>query len=785
MLAVCFSAEAQIHLPAYNQQINPALYSGGWRAQWVTSPDAVAGEYGVYHFRTKVQLEAKPATYLVHVTADQRYKLYVNGQLASLGPSRSDTKNWNFETVDLAPYLEAGENVLAAVVWNFGAQAPVSQMSTNSLRFLMQGNTEAEEAVNTGEGWVCIKDEAYTPHDATRVNGYYALGATEKLDAALYPWGWEQRDFDDSAWKPVRRMMRAIMKGAVDDYGLPLVPSAIPAQEMVPERLSSVRISEGVTVPDGFLKQPVRMVIPANTTVRLVLDNSVLTTGYLTMLFGKGKGAEINVGYSEAYYESTGRGKGNRNEVEGKRFIGYQDKILPDGGEHRMVTSLWWRTWRYVELNITTAAEALELNDVYGTFTAYPFERVSTFTAQGREEMDRILDMGWRTARLCAHETYMDCPYYEQLQYFGDTRIQTMVTMYNTADPYMVRRALEFGRESMNADGITLSRYPDNLGQIITSYALSWIGMCYDYWMYRGDEAYLKTLLPSMRSILAWYEQFLKEDYSLARIPFWYFCDWSAGFTRGEPVREENGNSAIQDLDYLRALEEVIQMENAFGIQGMADHYQQISVKMREGFRAKYWDAGRRMFADTHDHRNYSQHTNSLAIIAGMTEGEEAKDLFARILNDTTLNQTTIYYRYYLQQAMDKAGQGDMLLPSLTEIRNQMALGLTTMAEQPEPSRSDCHAWGASMNIEFFRMILGIRSGAGGYGKVIVSPSLGDLKSVSGSVPHPNGEITASYRVGAKLEATLSLPQGTTGTFLWRGRAYELRPGSQTLTLDL
>lgn len=779
------AANSQIHLPAYNRDINPTLYKGYWSSSWVSHPDAVAGEYGVYHFRKHLTLAEKPSHYLVHVSADQRYKLYVNGELASLGPSRGDTNNWNFETVDLAPYLKAGDNILAAVVWNFGASSPVAQMSTNTLRFLVQGNTESEQDANTPTGWKCLKDDAYTPHNATLVSGYFATGATEKVDARLYPWGWEQLAFDDDGWKAVRVLSRATMKGARDDYSLPLVPSAIPPQELKLERLSEVRASEGVTIPVGFLKQPVKLVVPAHGKARLLLDNTVLTTGYFSILLSRGAGAVVNVGFAESLYNQESNSKGNRNEVEGKRFIGFQDQILPDGANDRLFTSLWWRTWRYIELDITTADQPLELNDIYGTYTAYPFERVSTFTAQGHEEMNQMLDMGWRTARLCAHETYMDCPYYEQLQYFGDSRIQTMVTMYNTTDAYLVRRALEFGHESMNADGITMSRYPDHLGQIIPSYALSWIGMCYDYWMYRGDDAYLKTVLPSMRSILAWYEQQLKDDYSLARIPFWYFCDWSAGFRSGEPVREDDGNSAIQDLDYLRALDEVIQMERAFGISTMADHYQQIATKMREGFRAKYWDEGRQLFADTHDHRNFSQHTNALAIIAGITQGQEAKEIFTRILSDESLNQCTIYYRYYLQLAMDKAELGDMLLSSLTEIRHQMSLGLTTMAEQPEPSRSDCHAWGASMNIEFFRMVLGIRSGSAGFNKIIISPSLGELKNVSGSIPHPLGTVSAAYKVGSKLEATLSLPQGTTGTFLWHGRSYDLHAGSQTLTLDI
>ena len=85
-----FTAFSQIHLPAYSQHINPSLYKGYWSGYWVSHPDAVAGEYGVYHFRKHLTLAEKPSQYIVHVSADQRYKLYVNGELASLGPSRCD-----------------------------------------------------------------------------------------------------------------------------------------------------------------------------------------------------------------------------------------------------------------------------------------------------------------------------------------------------------------------------------------------------------------------------------------------------------------------------------------------------------------------------------------------------------------------------------------------------------------------------------------------------------------------------------------------------------------------
>ena len=765
---------------------------------WITVPQESISEYGVYHFRKTLQLDAVPATYVVHISADNRYKLYVNEQLVSLGPSRGDQNNWNLTTLDLAPYLKAGRNILAAVVWYFADQAPVAQMDNGMAQFIMQGNTKAENAVNTDNSWKCIRNQAYSAVTDNRVMGYYAAGATDRIDMSRYPWGWERADFDDSGWKAARPLMMGLMKGSLLEGmmsarsgGAPLVPAPIPAMEMTPERLSDVRLAEGVKVPADFLKKPTEVVIPAHTKAKLLLDNRVLTTGYPTLLFSKGRGASIQMGYAEALYQKTlpgntqrgERPKGNRNEVEGKEFVGYHDQIMADGGEQRSFTPLWWRTWRYIQLDIETADQPLVLNDLYATFSAYPFVKVAQFKAEGHPEYDQLLENGWRTARLCANETYMDCPYYEQLQYFGDTRIQTMITMYNTTDRYMVKQALDQGRQSMHPEGFTLSRYPDRLGQKITSYALSWIGMCYDYWMYRGESDYLKTLLPATRTVLAWYESFLKPDYSLKRIPYWYFCDWSAGFQMGEPIREDDGNSAIQDLNYLLALDEAAAMERQFGLPSMGDHYQQIAAGIRGGFKAKYWDEGRRLFADTHDHRNYSQHTNTLAILAGMVEGEQAKDLFTRMLNDTTLNQATIYFRYFVNLAMDKAGCADLLLDHIDTWTSQLPLGLSTCIEQPEPSRSDCHAWGASLNIEFLRMVLGVRSDAPAFDKVRIRPALGKLKTASGTIPHPKGDIRVAYALGNKLEARITLPLGLTGTLVWNGKEYPLHEGNQTLKL--
>lgn len=104
--------------------------------------------YGVYLFRKSLALPAKPAAFVVHVSADNRYKLFVNGTLVSLGPARGDLTYWKFETVDLAPYLQAGKNIIAARVWNEGDLRMETQISLRT-GLILQGNAESEQSLNT------------------------------------------------------------------------------------------------------------------------------------------------------------------------------------------------------------------------------------------------------------------------------------------------------------------------------------------------------------------------------------------------------------------------------------------------------------------------------------------------------------------------------------------------------------------------------------------------------------------------------------------------------------
>ena len=420
---------------------------------------------------------------------------------------------------------------------------------------------------------------------------------------------------------------------------------------------------------------------------------------------------------------------------------------------------------------------------MHGVYTGYPFQRKARFDA-GSAELDKILDVGWRTARLCAHETYMDCPYYEQLQYAGDTRVQGLVSLYMTGDGRLLRKAIELLNSSRTAEGATYSRAPSRLQQYIPPFSLWWIGMLHDYWMYQDDPAFVRQMLPGVRAVLSFFEAHQHGNGSLGRMPWWNFVDWTREWNGGVPPASAKGNSAPLDLQLLLAYRWASEMEAALGDRGLADEDRHAAAHLRETVRSLYWDANRRMFADNVDQHEFSQQANALAVLAGVSEGAEARDLIDRVAGDESLVQCSIYFRHYLHSAMNKAGDGDRYLDMLGPWRTMLDRGLTTWAETADPTRSDCHAWGASPNYELFRTVLGIDSAAPGFRRVIIRPFLGKLTHVSGAIPHPKGEIAVTLSLSAgKLDAAVNLPAGVEGKFEWQGRTRDLNPGENHFTL--
>jgi hypothetical protein len=778
-----------------SQKLEDRFLQHRWEANWISMPDTDTKAYGVYLFRKPFEIAEVPSSFPIFVSADNRYKLYVNEQLVSLGPARGDLAHWNFEKVDIAPFLQEGSNIIAAKVWNEAELRPEAQISYQT-GFILQGGNQEAAILNTNDSWKVTQDYSYSPvrvvpswaDGEVKVYGYYVAGPGEQIDMQQQVRGWQKTDFNDQGWKVARQMGGGLPKYTVGLDGLNswrLVPSPLPQMELSNQRIEKLRSATGITVQTDFPKEKEALQIPAHSKVTLLLDQTYLTNAYLNLICSGGKGAEVKLTYAEALNQKGSPKKGNRDEIKGKEIVGRQDIMLTDGSANQFFTSLTYRTFRYIELAVETREDPLVIMDIYGTFTGYPFLRQAKLE-NATAEMDEIMDIGWRTARLCATETYMDCPYYEQLQYIGDTRIQAMVSLYNSGDDRLVKHALNLMDMSRQPEGVTLSRYPSINRQIIPTFSLWYIGMLHDYMMYGSDLEFVKEKLAGERQVLNYFFDFQDEQGSVKNLPNWFYTDWVDTWGRGMPPLGKDGSSSILDLQLLLAFQHAISLEEQLGMDGFVSLYQQKANQLTNTIKRKYWDESKQLFADTPEKDQFSQHANTMAVLAGLVSGEVATQMARQLVADTSLTPASIYFKYYLHLALVKAGLGNDYLDWLGTWRKNMDLGLTTWAESlnRDYTRSDCHAWGSSPNIEFFRTILGIKSASPGFKEVIIEPHLGKLKKIAGSMPHPNGKIHVHYeQTGQRLQVEVLLPAGVEGSFIWKGKSHVLQSGSNPFSL--
>ena len=767
-----------------------------WTAKWILHPTAPARQYGIYHFRKVIDIPQKQTRFVVHVSADNRYRLFVNGKAVAMGPASSDTQNWNYETIDLAPYLQAGRNVLAAQVWYMGEGAPFAQMSYQ-LGFIIQGDGALEKVANTDGSWKVLQNSAYTPikNDIAKLRTYIVAGDGDRVDGALYPWGWEQLNYDDRAWVAARTLFfPAKPRGLGTDGNWGLVPRKIPMMEDHPERLASVRRAENGKMDNAFLQGKAPVTIPANTRAVFLLDNGVLTNAYPELTVSKGRGATVTLGYAEALVDAKNQ-KGNRNEIENRTLRGFEDQFIADGADKRTFRPVWFRTYRYLQMTVETKDEPLVVEDLVGQFTGYPFEQKAQFAASDTT-LKGIWNVGWRTARLCAGETYYDCPYYEQLQYTGDTRIQSLISLYVAGDDRLMRKAIMDYDHSRFNDGLTQSRYPSADFQVIPTFSLFWVCMIHDYWMHRQDDAFVKSMLPGVLSVLNWHENRIAKTGLNGPLEWWNFVDWSAWrnakdeVAGGVPAGARNGGSSILSLQQAYTYFRAGDLLAHFGQNERAEHYRELGRRLNKAVYAQCWDAGRSLMADTPAKTSFSQHANILAVLTDAVPAAQQAALLQKTMTDgnggpDSLTQATFYFKFYLFEALKKTGLGDQFVAQLKPWRDMLAIGLTTFAENPEPTRSDCHAWSASPLYDFLSITCGINPAEPGFKSVRITPYLGDLNSVDGRMPHPAGEIAVQFQKTPTggLTGNVTLPTNLTGTLRWKGKSLPLKAGKQVISL--
>ncbi len=775
-------------------------------ASWIWSAEAThaapppegatPSHYQVRLFRRAFEVTgARRARLTVHVSGDSRYLFFCNGRLIGRGPAKGDVNHHFYETFDLAADLRDGRNVLAALVLDMSRVAhrpawlgaPCSVM-TYAGGFVLEGElVESDEAagaperrtdLSTDGRWKVAVDRAHRfQNEGTTFEGYQ--GYFEHRISAAGPGRWTEPGFDDAGWPGATELFKAERhenrRDPASPYGL--VPRMIPAlEEGEPEGFADAFLPGGAEAPANWRAMlagghPVS--IPAGATVELIVDAGVLTTAYPRLEIEGGAGATVRLTYAEAlrlpwstpgakllgrqqplanlasHYadESTGWTFDRRGKITGWRDVwepAGPAQAGPDGRE--VFEPLHWRAYRYIGLTIAAGAAPVAVHGLRQRFTAYPYRVDATFRcSDGR--LEKIWTAAIRTMRLCSHETFEDCPYYEQMQYAGDTMITSKIAMLATGDYRLSRQALHHFDWSRLPEGPTQSRYPSRLVQVIPSWSLHWITNIRDYAYCSGDLATVRELQPGMRAALDWFRRHGDADGLPAKLPFWNITDWCPWWPRGVVPGADTGPTCIIAAQYILALDEFADLCRLVGDAREARVCAGEARGLRAKVAARFWSEAEGLFFDRPGGPEISQYGNAWAVVCGAAGPRERTRMLERFPHDPQLAPGSFFWWHAGFRALAETGAYDRMPDQLAVWHEMIDRGLSTFVEENSYWRSLCHAWSAHPALEFMQRILGVTARRPGFAEIDIVPHRAGLTHAAGSVCTPRGPVRVSWEI--------------------------------------
>lgn len=354
--------------------------------------------------------------------------------------------------------------------------------------------------------------------------------------------------------------------------------------------------------------------------------------------------------------------KGKKGNRDGAFFVGNADEFEVDG--ELIWHDFWWKAGHYLEIKVEGNVD-YESNFY---LTGYPYPEF--------KPRNLLEKMAFETLEACSFETYMDCPYYEQLQYIGDSRLEALCTYLITDDHRLIRKALRMFSLSQRPDGSLNAQYPSCSIQTITSFMPVWLLMLSDYYKHHGNDDLVMELRPRAKKLLDYLFSNLHDD--LLTMPGWNFFDWCEGWKNGTPPGGDC--SSALNLLFVLTLQNLSEMDLAEGLQEQA---LRTAAKVKEVF----YNPERQLYALDMEKKYYSEHPQILALLA-MDDTTVIPGL-----REVEMTPCSIYFSYYYLEACQKFELNDLLEKRLDRWRALSSEGLTTFPEEFDNPRSDCHAW--------------------------------------------------------------------------------------------
>lgn len=769
-----------------------------WHPTFSETQTSTAGLF--VHFRKVLHLKQVPQTLPVQITADTRYKLYVNKSLVAFGPVKGDASLWFYDEVDIASFLGPGTNSLRVIVLRFFYASPYAssfpRLPSGGLRISAIGcESILSEQLQSSVSW------------ETAIDPWTVLRTDEPEDDFLHVYEYICRDTHSSLdWYP------AILLELQQSTGHPspwrLSPRMIPEMRRVKGSFSKIHIVQSDNTDEEWSQLVTKkciarqrgtrdLLLEAGSSHCVHLEVPEHTTGFISVLSRRPSigGASLKLRYAECYEDEPRlvpylRKKGDRTDRT-RGLYGPSDiyefqgqstaasfRQPEEDKEVESYTPFHFRTFRYVELSIEVGPSPLLLTGLEIEEVTYPLEVLAEVSTPSMDlPVGELWSTSVRTLRNCMHDGYEDCPFYEQFQYAMDSRSSALFTYYLSGDDRLARQAIVQLRNSFQPQiGLTCSRAPSHNVQIIPHFSLFWICMIHDHWTFFGDETLVSQCLAVMDAVLSHFHNRLDPILGLikpdSRPGIWNFVDWVHEWKPyGIPPATEGSDelSTYTNSLYAFALQKAGELVASVGRLGMRDEYLQRADAVVLGIREHCFDG--HYFTDGLASSvnaacpGMSQHNQIWAVLCGAASRDLASTILESCLDSRASNpmfsKTSISMSFYTLRALSTVGGGlyeRHFHGFWNTWRTQLDNNLTTWEEDIVSQRSDCHAWGSIPIYEFMAEVAGIKPIAPGFSAISFSPRLHLCPQFEAKVPlGQNGIASVRWQTLPSLEIEVKL----------------------------
>ena len=515
------------------------------------------------------------------------------------------------------------------------------------------------------------------------------------------------------------------------------------------------------------------------------------TFGYLRFHGLKGKGS-IRIGYGESLEEAQDWKEAETSDwvtVDGDNVTNeITHQVAPN---EKIFTMAGSKAFRYIYL---VADKGVKYDKISMLYEYLPEEYKGSFRCND-EEVNKMWDVGAYTLHLTTRETFIDGIKRDRWAWSGDALQSYLMNYYLFFDKDTVKRTTWLLR--------TKDPVYCHINTIL-DYTFYWFLGIYDYYMYTGDDSFLKQIYPRMQTLMEFVLNRRNDNGMVEGQPGdWVFIDWT------DFPMDKSGEISFEQILFCKSLETMVLCADLMGNKTDHDRYSALASELRAKLIPTFWNEEKGAFINNVVNGKQSdavtRYANMFAIFFNYISPEKQQLVKKNVLlNDQVMKISTPYMRFYELEAFCAMGEQEMVLKEMKDYWGGMIkLGATSFWEKYNPEqtgrqhlemygrpygKSLCHAWGASPIYLLGKYYLGVKPTKKGYEEYSVTPVLGGLEWMEGDVPTPHGKVHV-YRDAKTIKVSSDEGIGTlrfkcAGTPKTNKGTLKSKDGEWTLTIE-